>query len=328
MTHIQLLGTGGTIASRGSGERGSVASVSVDDFVSAAPDGVDVRARNVLTTGSYRLDLADLRAIADAVAEAAADPDVVGIVVTHGTDTMEETAFLLDLVHESPIPVVLTGAQRPADAADSDGPRNVRDAVAVAATPQLRGLGAAIVFDGVVRSARGVRKAHTIASDPFDGGTVVAHLEGEAVRVAALPVRRPPLPGPGPRFDGTRVDIVTAYPGARPDLLHAAVEAGAEAVVLAGTGTGNAGPGFVEAVADLTARGTPVVLSTRVSSGPVVPTYGNGGGVDLVAAGAIASGDLGAFQSRILAALVLSTTPGHAALRDAFGISPSRGGTA
>jgi len=259
-----------------------------------------------MTTGSYRLDLADLRRIAEAVGQALADPGTDGVVVTHGTDTLEETAFLLDLVQASPKPVVVTGAQHTADSPEADGPRNVAEAVRAAADEHLRGAGALICFNGTVRSARGARKVHTTASSPFGGGTAVAHMAGDRLVVTATPRRYPPLPTPPAAFDGTRVEIVTAYPGASPDLLDHAVELGSRAVVLAGTGVGNAGPGFAEATKRATENGCVVVLSTRAPWGPVVPTYGNGGGIDLVAAGAIPSGDLNPFQARILAAVLLS----------------------
>ena len=306
MAHIQLLGTGGTIASRSQGTRGAVATEASSALVPKQYGDVTVRARDILTIGSYRLDLADLRRIAEAVGQALADPDTDGVVVTHGTDTLEETAFLLDLVHASPKPVVVTGAQRTADSPDADGPRNVAEAVRAAADERLRGAGALICFNGTVRSARCARKVHTTAGSPFGGGTEVAHMAGNQLVVTATPRRYPPLPTPPTAFDNTRVEIITAYPGATPELLDHAVQLGSRAVVLAGTGVGNAGPGFAEAVKRATSNGCIVVLSTRAPWGPVVPTYGDGGGIDLVEAGAIPSADLNPFQARILTAVLLS----------------------
>ena len=306
MAHIQLLGTGGTIASRSHGTRGAVASDASSALVDTQYGDVTVRARDVLTIGSYRLDLADLRRIAEAVGQALADPDTDGVVVTHGTDTLEETAFLLDLVHASSKPVVVTGAQRTADSPDADGPRNVAEAVRAAADEHLRGAGALICFDGTVRSARGARKVHTTAGSPFGGGTEVAHMAGGRLVVTATPRRYPPLPTPSTAFDNIRVEIITAYPGATPELLDHAVQLGSRAVVLAGTGVGNAGQGFADAVKRATGNGCIVVLSTRAPRGPVVPTYGDGGGIDLVEAGAIPSRDLNPFQARILTTVLLS----------------------
>lgn len=306
MAHIQLLGTGGTIASRGGYERGAVATDVAADLVQGQYGEMTVLSRDVLTTGSYLLGLRELRLIAEAVQEAVADVGTDGVVVTHGTDTLEETAFLLELVHDSPKTVVLTGAQRPADSPSPDGPHNVEEAVLAAASPELHDSGVLISFGGAVRTARGARKAHTTACSPFQGGVEVAHFAGHEIVVTARPARRAPLPLPPVAFDAIRVEIVAAYTGATPQMFEAAVADGAHAVVIAGTGVGNAGPGFVEAVKRAIEAGCVVVLSTRAPWGPVVPMYGNGGGVDLVAAGAVPSGDLNPFQARVLAALLIS----------------------
>ncbi|GAA1764148.1 asparaginase [Kocuria aegyptia] len=318
MAHVQLLGTGGTIASRGSGAQGAVATDTAAELARGQYGELTVSSRDVLTTGSYRLSLAELRLIAEAAQEALADPGTDGVVVTHGTDTLEETAFLLELVHSSPKSVVLTGAQQPADSPAPDGPRNVEEAVLAAASPGLRGSGVLISFDGTVRSARGARKAHTTASNPFQGGAEVAHMAGSELVVTARPVRRPALSLPPESFDSTRIEIITAHTGATPDLFDFAVRSGARAVVLAGSGVGNAGPGFAESVARAVEAGCVVVLSTRAPWGPVVPVYGNGGGTDLVAAGAVPSGDLNPLQARILAALLLSLGTSPAGFPEAF----------
>lgn len=288
------------------------------DLVGTGHGELSVSARDVLTTGSYRLGLVELRTIVEHVRDALAEPSTDGVVVTHGTDTLEETAFLLDLVHADDRTVVLTGAQRAADSPDPDGPRNVGEAVLAAADERLRGTGALISFDGAVRSARGARKAHTTASNPFQGGAEVAHMAGSELVVTARPVRGRPLPLPPAAFDTTRVEIITAHTGATPGLFDFAVDSGARAVVLAGSGVGNAGPGFAEAVGRAVAAGCAVVLSTRAPWGPVVPVYGNGGGTDLVAAGAVPSGDLNPLQARILAALLISLGTSTTEFPEAF----------
>ena len=306
MANIQVFGTGGTIASRGRGEDGVLASDSANSLVQSVSSVHTVASHDILTTGSYRLNLNNLRTVAEFVRNSLDDDDVDGVVVTHGTDTMEETAFLLDLVHSSRKNVVFTGAQHAADSRDPDGPRNLADAVTAAACEDLHGSGALIAFSGVVRSARGARKFHTTALNPFAGGCEVAHMIGDDLVVMCRPIARKPLPLPPPRFDTTRVEIITTFPGATTDLFDFAVRSGTDAVVLAGSGVGNAGPGFLKAVEKSVERGCPVILSTRTPWGPVVPTYGNGGGIDLVKAGAIPSGDLNPFQARILAALLMS----------------------
>lgn len=315
MSQIRILGTGGTIASTQSEAGGAVAAEPAESLAQMISSQHEITTREVLTTGSYLMGFSELRTVCEALIVESADPHNDGVVVTHGTDTMEETAFLASLVVPRRIPVVFTGAQFTADSLTPDGPLNLQDAVLFAAEKSLSDSGALIAFGGCARTACGTRKTHTTARDPFAGGTVVAYRRGERViRVAAaLPASEPLTLTPA--FDRARVDIVHAYPGADPGLLRTAAEAAAETavesgepagVVLAGSGVGNAGPGFAEEVARLTAQGIRVLLASRVPWGPVVPIYGNGGGTDLVAAGAIPTGDLNPFQARILAAVLLS----------------------
>ena len=182
MTRVAVVATGGTIASTASAG-GVVASRSAVDLLqSTHVTDIDVETVDLMTVGSYRMNLGHIRLISDAVADLLAretDP-IDGIVITHGTDTTEENAVLLDLVHDDPRPVVLTGAQRASDAADGDGPRNLADAVLVAASPRARGLGVLIAFAGRVLPARGTRKVHTAALAAF-GSVIGAAAVGEVV---------------------------------------------------------------------------------------------------------------------------------------------------
>lgn len=310
MRRVAVIATGGTIASE-STDGGVVARRGGASLLGGSEvPGVEIEYVDLMTVGSYRLTLGHLRRICDAVRDVLGREDdrVDGVVITHGTDTMEETAILLDLVHDDPRPVVLTGAQRPGDAADGDGPRNLTDAVLVAAAPAARHLGALIVFAGRVLPARGTRKVHTTALDAFDTvvGGQLGTVDRSGVSLTAAPRRPKPLPRPGTSFDETRVDLITMYPGADDALVHASAAAGARGVVLAGTGIGNANPVVVDAVVALLGRGMTVVLSTRVPEGPVVGVYGQGGGADLVAAGVPTASGLPATQLRILLALWLS----------------------
>lgn len=307
MSKVVVLSTGGTIASRAVSGGGSVASDGVDRLLSALPAlGVKVEGRDVLSKGSYLLTLPDMAGIAAAVEAALRDEETLGVVVTHGTDTMEETAFLTDLVHDDPRPVVFTGAQRPADAPDTDGPRNLADAITTAADDQARNKGVLIVFDGSIHPARGTRKIQTLAAGAFGGSGAIGQVRDQDVRFTATPERHKPIPRSELRV---RVDIVAVYPGADATALDAAAQAGAKGVILEATGSGNANHAIVERVAELTAQGIVVGLSTRVQSGPVVPLYANGGGVDLVKAGAIPTGLLKPSQARVLLAALLSATP-------------------
>jgi L-asparaginase len=320
MPHVVVLTSGGTISSRRNGD--SV--VAVDDASTLlagieTDEGITVEAHDVVRTGSYRMTPADMRAIAEAVAHHLARADVDGVVVTHGTDTLEETAILLDLTHSDDRPVVLTGAQRAADVADTDGPRNLRDAIAVAASPAARGTGVVVAFDGSVFAARGVRKSHTVDLAAFSNpaGTVATVRDG-ALHVHNVPVRPAPQAPVASAFDTVRVDVVAVYPGADDALLRASVTAGARGIVLIGTGLGNAPAGIAETVADIVADEVVIALSTRVAAGPVLPVYGHGGGFDLVAAGAVPA-SLPPSQTRIALALMLSAGAAPAEVANALG---------
>ncbi|KAA0925187.1 MULTISPECIES: asparaginase [Rhodococcus] len=276
---VALLTTGGTIASSRDehGVSRPVAGVGVD------VDGVAVR--EVMSKDSSALDFADLDTIRTAVADALAEDGCVGVVVLHGTDTMEESALYVDLFHDDERPVVFTGAQRTADHADPDGPGNI--AAAVAAAQSERGV--LIAFGGRLLPARGAIKKHTTELDAF--------------RSAALPR---PKPLPWKPIAGVRVDIVALYPGADGLQIDACRQAGALGIVLQALGSGNTNAGVVHAVKEAVAAGVHVVVTTRVPFGETSPTYGGGGGGhDLVDAGAVFSRELRAGQARIqLAALI------------------------
>lgn len=306
---VVVLGTGGTIASSRSPGGGAVASETIDRLLARAdlPD-IEVEGRDILQLGSYLFTHRDLRLIAEAVEGQLQRPDVDALVVTHGTDTLEETAFLIDLVHDSEKPVVFTGAQKAADHPDSDGPRNLTSAVRVASSAAVKGFGALVCFGDRIFAPRRLRKHHTLAMEPFkvaDGGPI-GRVTDDGVRITTRPVRRPPLRRPGPEFDRTRVDVVSVHPGADAALAEAAVRAGAKGVVIAGTGAGNGNHALRDWVRDATRSGITVGLSTRVAEGPVAELYGNGGGADLVATGALSLGGLPLFHGRLLLALMLS----------------------
>lgn len=307
---IAVLGTGGTIASR-LDEYGAAQPVDrVDGIVAGLDLGeLEVEARDLFVKDSSALTTADQALIVREVRTALEDPAIDGVVVTHGTDTAEETAYLLDLVHADDRPVVLTGAQRPADAPDADGPRNLQDALSVAADPAARGLGVLVVFDGLVLAARGTRKVHTREAAAFaqtDGPALGRVVDGRLV-VAGAPAHRERLDIGLHDIEALRVDIAAVHPGVDGTALEAFAAAGARGVVLVATGSGNANPAIVAAVADLTRQGVVVGLTTRVDTGPVSGIYGGGGGgADLVVAGAVPLGTLRAGQGRILLLALLA----------------------
>lgn len=314
MTHVALIATGGTIASTRS-EDGASVGVSVEGF--NLGDDVDVKRFDALSEGSYRLSFDNLCTIANVVRRALDDSECLGAVVTHGTDTMEETAFFLDRVVDSEKPVVMTGAQRTFDSPDADGPRNLQDSVSVAASPAARGLGTVVCFAGNVWAARGVRKSHTLQLHGFTG-TKIGEVFEDHFSVVSFPRPSGNSEFDGDRFARSEIPIVTWAIGTSATAFDAVAATKPSAIMLMGTGAGNAGAGFAEAVARATEAGIPVLLSTRVTEGPVVSIYGNGGGVDLVKAGAISVGDLSVFQARILAAIVASKSTDLEDFRDQF----------
>lgn len=308
MTRIRLLGTGGTIASR-SGSDGRTASVPVAELLAMAgppPSGVSVEAVDVVATLSFAMRSADLQALGAQVA-AALDEGCDGVVVTHGTDSMEETAFYLDLCHRDERPVVLTGAQRPFDDPAPDGPLNLAASLVAAAAPAARGCGVLLCFDGVAWPARGVQKVDTLASAAFGapGRGPVLHVAGGAARRLAVP-ERPRSPALDPSSPLPRVDVVAMYQGADATLLHAAVAAGAAGLVVAAFGAGNCPPAVTEAVGELVTGGVPVLICSRVGAGPVEALYGGGGGAQLREAGALFGSDLSPWQARLLLSAALA----------------------
>jgi L-asparaginase len=248
-------------------------------------------------------DLADLR---DLVADLVASGDADGVVVTHGTNTLEETAWLLHLTVATDRPIVVTGAMRPASGLSADGPLNLLNAVRVAASDELVGQGVVVVLDDQIHGARDVTKAGTIRVDAFaDGGAgSLGRIDGDGrVVLVHRPARGTTLLG---SFAGVdlrslpRVDVVVSYQGADGVLVDAAVAAGARGLVSAGTGAGYPTPGEMDALERASAAGVVVCQASRVGSGrvPGVPA--------LVARGWVGADDLQPWKARVLLRLALA----------------------
>lgn len=313
---ISVISTGGTISSRTDAD-GTRRPASPDrDLVAALRPGAagGIRVVYPLSVSGFAMTPEDLRALSSAVTDQLADPRVTGVVIAHGTDTLEETAFFLQLFHADPRPVVLTGAIRPADDPRPDGPGNLRDAIQVAGSPGSRGRGVLVSFAGQVWAAAGTRKVDTAAPAAFaspDFGPVGALTEQNG---PVFTIDAPPRPGPGrahpdPGVSLPRVDIAAVYPGADATAMHAftAAGTGARGLVLEGTGSGNAPAPFTTAVSELSGAGVVIALSSRVHGGPVEPLYGGaGGGREIVAAGAVPTGWLRPSQARIAPMVLLA----------------------
>lgn len=304
---VALIATGGTIASHETAD-GAVAGVEGAELLAAArhllPHGVEVQVRDVGTKGSYALTLEDMRGV---VAEclSTAESAVSGVVVTHGTDSMEETAFLADLLHAGEAPIVFTGAQRTFDATDPDGPANLAFALESAADPRNRGQGVFIAFDGLLLPARGARKVHTWQLHAFDN-PAAGRSQGARSTVA----------GGSPTTSLPDVAVVLGSPGSDGRTVRDALTHGPAGLVYQGMGIGNASPGDAPALADAVRAGVPVLVTSRVQHGPVRPVYGNGGGRTLHDAGAIMAGDLTTAQARILLSVCLATGDGRTLAED------------
>lgn len=306
---ILVVTTGGTIASRWDATARALRSVADGDELLAslgacAPD-FEVTLDDFVNLGSNLIDLETAFRLARHIEARLHDDAVVGCVVAHGTDTLEESAFLTSLVVASEKPVAFTGAQRGADAPDADGPGNLADAMRVAASPEAVGLGTVVVFDGAVLGARDATKVHASRAAAFASpgvGPLGMVDRGELI-VTHRPTRVPSFPT---RSIETRVDLIALAMGADARLFDAAVESGARGVVLEAFGRGNATPAIVEAVARARATGVTTIVASRCPEGRVLPLYGDGGGRDLEEAGAIFAGGLRGPKARILLCLALA----------------------
>jgi L-asparaginase len=317
---VTVLAAGGTIAM--SGEDGATPALDAAGLVATVPALADLpglRARSLGDWPGVHVSAADALAIARAAAaEAAAGR---GVVITHGTDTLEETAVLCHLLHGGDAPIVLTGAIRPASAAGADGPANLLDAVRAAGDAATAGTGAVVAFAGELHAAMAVRKSDSVSprafSSPHSGP--LGRVSEARVEVWSAVTRRPPLPVA--QLDA-RVEVVAAGLGADGALVEAALAAGADGLVAVMLGAGHAPPAFLAACRSAAQR-VPVVACVRPESGRMLhATYGfEGAEGDVRAAGLLPAPALSPAAARIT--LMACLGAGYSRVATAAAFAPS-----
>jgi L-asparaginase len=296
-TRIALVATGGTIACTLDADGYAVKTLDAADLAATArTPGIDFVPVDYGRLSSWNIDPPTMLALTRLVDEVAADVD--GVVVTHGTDTLEETAAFFSYATRTDAPVVVTGAMRTMSEPGPDGPANVRAAALVAADQAARGRGALVVMNDEIHRAVEVTKRHS--SNPATFGSPYTGPVGW-VDGGRVTFRVPPQPPT--RYDvraaDARVPLVTAAAGADPALVEAAAAA-CDALVVAGFGLGHVPAGWVEALAGAVGRDVPVVMASRTHAGPTGAVYrGPGGGVDVRDRGVLEAGYRSAYCARI-----------------------------
>lgn len=281
LPNVVVLATGGTIAGAGVSSTGSAytsGQVKIDAMIDAVPNIrklANLRGEQIANVGSQDMNVKVWLDLANRINTLLAQADVDGIVITHGTDTQEETAYFLNLTVKSDKPVVLTGSMRPSTALSAEGPLNLYNAVALAASPNAKGYGVMVVMNDEIHAAKDVKKMITTPVQTFQSpqegmiGTVIfgdilffhkpsgrntTNSEFSVAGVTSLP----------------RVDIVYACADMSPDLIDLMVKAGAKGIVIAGVGDGNMNAATLEAAKKATAAGISVVRASRVPIGAVL----------------------------------------------------------
>ncbi len=313
---VVILATGGTIAgTAGTSTKAgySSGSLDIDRLIRTVPELkriARISGEQISNVGSQDMSFEIMTRLARKINSLSADKDVHGIVVTHGTDTMEETAYFLNLTVKSPKTVVMTGAMRPATAISADGPLNIYNAAAVAADPKSRDRGVLVVMNDRIHGAHSLTKSNTTSVETFVSpinGLIGTVIYGRTTyfrtpsRAHTVSSRfSPPVTLPLPR-----VDIVYACADMPPDLIECSAARGAKGIVIAGDGNGNMNAAGIKAAAAMAKKGIWIVRSSRVATGTVDRNME----VDDDLNGFIASDDLNPAKSRILLMLILAFIP-------------------
>lgn len=326
---VAILATGGTIAMTApTGQTGAVPKLTGEQLLAAVPglagSGIACTVHDIQQAPGASVTPTDMFAVA-AAARAAVAGGAAGVVVTQGTDTIEETAYFLDLVHDGLAPIVVTGAMRNPSLAGADGPANLLASVQLAASASARGVGCVVVFAGEVHDGRWVRKTHSISPHTFaspDVGPLGYVVEGRP-RLLRGPSRPTKVLVPATAAPpGHRIALVTMAFDDDGELLRRVDEASFAGLVVAAFGAGHVPTGTVPILADLAAR-MPVVLASRTGAGPILTeTYAFPGSErDLLGRGLISAGFLHPLKARILLYLLTAAGADRAGILDAFSIA-------
>ncbi len=325
LPNIVILATGGTIA--GAAESGTSAGytsgqVGVQTMIDAVPgikDIANVTGEQIANVGSQDMSIKIWLDLAHKINELLATDAVDGIVITHGTDTQEETAYFLNLVVKSDKPVVTTGSMRPSTAVSAEGPLNLYNAVAVAANKKAKGRGVMIVMNDQIHSPQAATKTNTTSVQTF-----LSPMQGMlgAVLYGQLEFYRMPHNIHTTKSEFSvkgvkelpRVDVIFGAADMNPDLIDLSVKAGAKGIVIAGVGNGNMNAASLEACKKAIDKGIVVVRSTRVPTGYVL----RNGEVNDDKYGTIASDELNAQKSRVLLMLALMKKHTAAEIQEIF----------
>ena len=307
---VFVIATGGTISGGVDPETGEPRSLGAADLVALVPEldrQVDIEEEDFTRIGSSSMTPEIQFRIAMRVRELfTLRSDLTGIVITHGTDSLEETAFLIDLLHDDPRPVVFAAAQRPPRVSDSDGPRNLAAAIRTAITPGARDIGVLVVLNDQIHSARYVTKGHSVAVEAFQSGRkgMVGTIDDGRVIFYASPLNRVFIPAP--RIEPS-VDLVRLVAGDMGKFIRHSGDTDARGVVIEAFGRGNMPRPVLDAVNEVLDRGLSVVVVSRTAEGRVeLPPR-------LTEAGVIEGEDLDGLKARIVLMLALGAnmTPGE-----------------
>ena len=322
---IYILATGGTIAGSGSGALDTSytsGTVTVDKLIAAVPDInkiATIKGEQISNIGSQEMNNEVWFKLANRVNELLTSGKADGVVITHGTDTMEETAYFLNLVVKSDKPIVMVGAMRNSGSLSADGPLNIFNAVNVAMNKEAAGKGVMVVMNDEIHAAREVTKTNTTAVDTFkspNSGKIGTVFYGN-VKFYMNPTRKHTV---NSAFDITkikelpRVDIIYSHSNDNPDFVNVAVKNGAKGIVNAGMGNGNPFPSALEALGEAVKAGVVVVRDSRVGSGETTLN----GEVDDGKYGFLASDNLNAQKARVLLMLALTQTTDKAKIQELF----------